>query len=445
MRLTILGGGGFRVPLVHGALLADPEHRVDELRLHDPDSGRLASVVAVLEQQAAGATRPPRLVVAPTLDDALRGTDVVFSAMRVGGVRGRTVDERAALDLGLLGQETTGAGGGAYALRSVPVSLKVARRGAAVAPQAWVINFTNPAGVVTEAMQTVLGGRVVGICDSPVSLARRAMRVLGLEPAETTVDYVGLNHLGWLRGLHSGGADHLPRLLADERLLARTEEGRLFGAPWLQALGAIPNEYLFYYYFTREAIASVRAAGRTRGEFLREQQEAFYAEVARSPDTALETWRRVRAERDATYLQEARAEGEARDELDLEGGGYEGVALALMGALGGGAPAELVLDVRSAGAVPGMPHDAVVEVPCTVDAGGPRPHPVAEPEGHMLGLMQSVKAVDRLVLEAVLARSEAAALKAFALHPLVDSVTSARALLDAHLAQTPEVAALFRR
>jgi 6-phospho-beta-glucosidase len=333
----------------------------------------------------------------------------------------------------------------AYALRSVPVSLEVARRVAAVAPEAWVINFTNPAGVVTEAMQTVLGDRVVGICDSPVALAGRAMRVLGLDPAETTVDYVGLNHLGWLRGLHAGGTDHLPRLLADEQLLQRTEEGRLFGAPWLRALGAIPNEYLFYYYFTREAIASVRAAGQTRGEFLREQQEAFYAEVARSPGSALETWRRVRAERDATYLQEARAEGEARDELDLEGGGYEGVALALMGALGGGAPAELVLDVRSAGAVPGMPRDAVVEVPCTVDAGGPRPHPVAEPEGHMLGLMQSVKAVDRLVLEAVLERSETAALEAFALHPLVDSVTSARALLDAHLAQTPEVAALFRR
>jgi 6-phospho-beta-glucosidase len=293
-------------------------------------------------------------------------------------------------------------------------------------------------------MQTVLGDRVIGTCDSPVALARRAVRVLGLSPDDTTVDYVGLNHLGWLRGLHSGGVDHLPRLLADEELLARTEEGRLFGAAWLQALGAVPNEYLYFYYFTREAVASLRAADRTRGEFLRDQQEAFYAEVTGAPGDALRAWQRTRAEREATYLQEARAQGEQRDEPDLEGGGYEGVALALMAALHGGAPAELVLDVRSAGAVPGMPDDAVVEVPCTVGEGGPRPHALAAPAGHMLGLMQSVKAVDRLVIDAVTRRSEAAALEAFALHPLVDSVTSARAILDAHLARTPEVAALFR-
>ncbi|GAB3439765.1 6-phospho-beta-glucosidase [Phycicoccus ginsengisoli] len=432
------------MPLVHGALLGDATHQVDELRLHDTDPARLAAIVAVLEQQAAGVPDAPRVVVADSLDDALRGTDVVFSAMRVGGLRGRTVDERVALDLGLLGQETTGAGGVAYALRSVPVSLEVARRVAALAPDAWVVNFTNPAGVVTEAMQTVLGDRVIGICDSPVALARRAMRVLGLSPDATTVDYVGLNHLGWLRGLHSGGVDHLPRLLADEQLLARTEEGRLFGADWLRALGVVPNEYLYFYYFTREAVASLRGVDRTRGEFLRDQQEAFYAEVARHAGTALASWRRARAEREATYLQEARAEGEQRDELDLEGGGYEGVALALMAALRGGPRAELVLDVRSGGAVPGMPDDAVVEVPCTVDADGPRPHALAAPAGHMLGLMQSVKAVERLVVEAVTTRSEAAALEAFALHPLVDSVTSARAVLDAHLARSPEIAALLR-
>jgi 6-phospho-beta-glucosidase len=444
VRLTILGGGGFRVPLVHGALLGDAGHRVDELRLYDTDRGRLAAIVAVLEQQAEGAAAAPRLVVTDTLDEALRGTDVVFSAMRVGGVRGRTVDERVALDLGLVGQETTGPGGVAYALRSVPVSIEVAHRVAAVAPDAWVVNFTNPAGVVTEAMQTVLGDRVIGICDSPVALARRAMRVLGLPPGATRVDYVGLNHLGWLRGLHSGGVDHLPRLLADDDLLARTEEGRLFGADWVRALGAVPNEYLYYYYFTREAVASLRAADRTRGEFLRDQQEAFYAEVAAAPAEALRTWRRARAEREATYMQEARAEGEQRDELDLEGGGYEGVALALMAALGGGPPAELVLDVRSAGAVPGLPVDAVVEVPCTVDAGGPHPREQPPPAGHMLGLMQSVKAVEQLVIEAAVTRSEVAALEAIALHPLVDSVTSARAVLDAHLARSPEIAALLR-
>jgi 6-phospho-beta-glucosidase len=205
----------------------------------------------------------------------------------------------------------------------------------------------------------------------------------------------------------------------------------------------VPNEYLYYFYFTREAVASIRAADQTRGEFLRDQQEAFYAEVARQPDVAYESWRRVREERDATYMKEARSEDEQRDEADLEGGGYEGVALALMAAIARGEPAELILNVRSGGSLPGLPDDAVVEVPCRVDGSGPRPHPQPVPDLHMLGLMQSVKAVDRLVLEAVRERSAAAALKAFALHPLVDSVTTARGLLAGYRRRSPEIDALL--
>jgi 6-phospho-beta-glucosidase len=367
----------------------------------------------------------------------------VFSAIRVGGLQGRTVDERVALDLGLLGQETTGPGGLAYALRTVPVALEMARRAREVAPDAWFINFTNPAGIVTEAMQGVLGDRVIGICDSPIALARRAIRVLGLPQDRTEIDYVGLNHLGWLRALHHEGTDHLPRLLSSADLLARTEEGRLFGAQWLRTLGAVPNEYLYYYYFTREAVASITSADQTRGEFLRDQQDAFYAAVAADPQSALKEWRRVRAERDATYMKEARAQDEARDAADVAGGGYEGVALAIMAAIARGEATELILNVRGAGAVPGLPADAVVEIPCTVDRQGPHPRSLPAPQGHMLGLMQQVKAVERLVIEAVTTRSEDAALKAFALHPLVDSVSSARTLLDGYRRRSPQIDALF--
>jgi 6-phospho-beta-glucosidase len=312
-----------------------------------------------------------------------------------------------------------------------------------VAPQAWFINFTNPAGIITEAMQTVLGDRVVGICDSPTALARRATRVLGLPGGATEVDYVGLNHLGWLRGLHHDGRDHLPRLLESVDLLARTEEGRLFGADWLRDLGALPNEYLYYYYFTREALASIRGAGQTRGEYLRDQQESFYSAVERDPGSALLAWRRAREERDATYMKEARAEDEDRDADDVAGGGYEGVALAIMAAVARGEAADLILNVRGGGAVPGLPDEAVVEVPCRVDRGGPHPRTLTQPEGHMLGLMQQVKAVEQLVIEAATTGSEAAALKAFALHPLVDSVSTARALLSGYRAVHPQVAALF--
>ncbi|MGQ4444746.1 6-phospho-beta-glucosidase, partial [Streptomyces violaceoruber] len=244
MRLTMLGGGGFRVPLVYGALLGDRgEGRVSDVVLHDLDPARLTAVTRVLAEQAAGVPDAPTVTATTDLDEALRGADFVFSAIRVGGLQGRADDERVALAEGVLGQETVGAGGIAYGLRTVPVAVDIARRVARLAPDAWVINFTNPAGLVTEAMSRHLGDRVIGICDSPVGLGRRVARVLGADPDRAFVDYVGLNHLGWLRGLRVGGRDELPRLLADPALLGSFEEGRLFGAEWLRSLGAVPNEY----------------------------------------------------------------------------------------------------------------------------------------------------------------------------------------------------------
>ncbi|WP_392543841.1 6-phospho-beta-glucosidase [Oryzobacter telluris] len=445
MRLALLGGGGFRTPLVYGALLADThERRVDEVWLHDLDEGRLASIRRVLDVMAARYPDPPRVHTTTSLDEALAGADFVFSAIRVGGLEGRTADERVALDLGLLGQETTGPGGLSYGLRTVPVAVRVAERVAALAPDAWVINFTNPAGMITEAMQAVLGDRVVGICDSPIGLARRAAATLGLDPAATMVDYVGLNHLGWLRGLHHEGRDVLPDLLADDTLLGSMEEGHLFGLEWVRTLGMVPNEYLYYYDFTRDAVRSITAARQTRGEYLLEQQRDFYARLAGAEDAHAE-WDRVRLQRNATYMAEARGDDEERGEDEVQGGGYEEVALAIMAAISRGEPASLILDVRNDGTVAGLPDDAVVEVPCEVDGAGPRPLPVAPFLGQPLGLVQQVKAVERLVIEAALTGSERVAVQAFALHPLVDSVTVARELLAGYRARIPEVDALFRR
>ncbi|MFI6105292.1 6-phospho-beta-glucosidase [Streptomyces sp. NPDC051310] len=434
MKLTILGGGGFRVPLVYGALLGDrAEGRVTHVTLYDVDAGRLAAIGGVLAEQAAKVPGAPVVTTCTDLDEALRGAAFVFSAIRVGGLAGRAADERVALAQGVLGQETVGAGGIAYGLRTVPVATAIARRVAAVAPDAWVINFTNPAGLVTEAMARVLGDRVIGICDSPVGLGRRVARLLGADPDEAWFDYVGLNHLGWLRGVRVAGRDLLPRLLADPEALGSFEEGRLFGAEWLRSLGAIPNEYLHYYYFNREAVGAYRDAGRTRGAYLRDQQAAFYA----SP--SLKAWHAALADREATYMaanREAAGAGERAAE-DLEPGGYEKVALALMRAIARGERTTLILNVRNRTALPVLDADAVVEVPCLVDAHGAHPVAVAPLPDHAVGLVTAVKAVEREVLAAAESGSRAAAVKAFALHPLVDSVTVARRLLDAYVAEHP--------
>ncbi|GGM60042.1 6-phospho-beta-glucosidase [Longimycelium tulufanense] len=444
MRLVILGGGGFRVPVVHGRLLDDPQRLVAELVLHDVDRSRLEAIRAVLDQQARDRPWRPRLCVTTDLDQALDGADVVFSAVRVGGLQGRALDERIALRHGLLGQETVGVGGISFALRTVPVVLTVARRLAAVAPAAWLINFTNPAGVVTEAMSAVLGDRVVGICDSPVALFRRVAAALGVGMDRAWFDYVGLNHLGWLRRVLVAGRDELPRLLDDPEALAGVEEGRLFGASWLRTLGAIPNEYLHYYYFAREVREQVLAQEITRGEFLRDQQDRFYEQVRGATDRALQLWTEVRQERERTYFAEGRAVAGSgkRATEDLTGGGYEEVALRLLRAVVTGHRDTLVLNVRNRGVVAGLDPDAVVEVPCQVDGNGPRPVALGPVEPHFLGLMQQVKAADRATIAAAVHRSRRDALLAMAAHPLVDSVRAAERVLDDYVAALPGLADL---
>lgn len=444
MKLTILGGGGFRVPLVYGALLADRgEGRVTEVVLHDLDASRLYAVARVLTEQAATVPDAPEVTATTDLDEALRGADFVFSAIRVGGLEGRANDERVALAEGVLGQETVGAGGIAYGLRTVPVAVDIAQRVARLAPDAWVINFTNPAGLVTEAMSRHLGDRVIGICDSPVGLGRRIAKVLGANPREAWIDYVGLNHLGWVRGLRVAGRDELPRLLADPELLGSFEEGKLFGTEWLQSLGAIPNEYLHYYYFNREAVRAYSEAEKTRGAFLRDQQARFYEEMKRPDAAALTAWDRTRAEREATYMSENRETAGAgeRDADDLSGG-YEKVALALMRAIARDERTTLILNVRNQGALSVLDTEAVIEVPCLVDANGAHPVAVDPLPDHATGLVCAVKAVEREVLAAAESGSRTTAVKAFALHPLVDSVNVARRLVEGYAEVHPGLAYL---
>jgi len=420
VRVAILGGGGFRVPLVFGALQRS-RLTVDEIVLHDPDAERLAVLAAVL--------RDSRVRTTTELDAAVTDADVVFSAIRPGGVDGRVADERTALDVGVLGQETVGAGGLSYAFRCVPVVRRQAERIAERAPGAWVISMTNPAGLVTEVMAEALGARVIGVCDSPSGLVRRAATALGVDAATADVDYLGINHLGWLRALRVDGVDRLPDLLTDPARLATTEEGRLFGAEAVAALGALPNEYLYWYYAAREALAGVQAADRTRAEHVRNQQAAFYAAAAAEPDRASELWQEANDERNRSYFAELR--DDERDDADVAAGGYETVAVALTEALFGGPPAELIVNVAHRGTVAGLPADVVLELPCTVDESGALPRPVAPPSLHEAGLMSVVRGCERDIARAALTGSRAAALAAFTRHPLIGSSAAAAALTAA--------------
>ncbi len=474
MRLTIAGGGGFRVPLIYRALCSAPfAGLVRELVLYDVDAGRLAAIEAVLASLAgrsAPASAPPRVRIAAGLPEALDGADMVFAAIRPGGTAGRTADERIALGLGLLGQETTGAGGISYALRTIPAMLELAAEMRRSCPDAWLLNFTNPAGMVTEALVPVLGGKVVGICDSASGLVYRAARAAGVALPEGRLDgvgYYGLNHLGWLYRLESGGRDVLPELLADPGALAGFEEGRLFAPGLLAGLGVLPNEYLYYYYETARALAAMRAADQTRGESIDRQQAGLYPRLAAAGPEAFPLWEAARRSREEGYLAEARHTGERRDEADLAGGGYERVALATMRALSGGGAADLILNTvntvpgpggpdtgpdtgQGAGmgaggapAVPGLPADAVVEVPCRVTPAGVAPLLQEAPAPEQLALMTRIKDVERLVVAAAATGRRETALAAFAAHPLVGSAVLAEQLLAGYDTAFPELARLW--
>lgn len=415
------------MPLVYEAVARARERvAISEVALTDEDPARLTAMARVL--RALDLDLP--VITTPDLDEALRGAAVIFAAVRVGGTAGRVVDEQVALRHGLLGQETIGPGGLAYAIRTLGVMEDLAARALRLAPEAWIINFTNPAGLITEAMQAH-NPRVVGICDTPIGLVRRVGRVLGIDADAADIGYIGINHLGWLRTFTVNGIDQLPRLLADRDLLARIEEARILGIDWVQTIGALPNEYLYYYTYTREAISAISEAPATRGEFLDEQQGTFYSRVARGEGDPGALWHETLAEREATYMAEAREDD--REEEDL-GGGYHEVAVDLMASLLGGERNRMILNVAGAGAIPQLPHDAVVEMPCEVDARGIHPiRPATTLELDQVALLMRVKAADRALIEAVRRGSKTLAWRAFALHPLVDSAAVARELLEDYI------------
>ncbi|MFJ4284964.1 6-phospho-beta-glucosidase [Paenarthrobacter nicotinovorans] len=456
MRLMIAGGGGFRVPLVYRALCEGPfAGLVSELVLYDVDDQRLRAIQTVLSAMPVTSGSVPAVVGCTDLDEALTGTDVVFAAIRPGGTAGRIADEGVALSLGLLGQETTGAGGISYALRSIPRMLELAEAMLRHCPDAWLINFTNPAGMVTEALVPVLGKRVIGICDSAGGLVQRASRAAGFALEEGNLDgvgYYGLNHLGWLYRLAPGGTELLPGLLEDRTALESLEEGRLFGQHLLERLGCIPNEYLYYYYQTAQATAAIRGQSQTRGASIHQQQHSLYPELLRSGDPYA-LWDAARRSREEGYLAEARLHGEQRDEADLAGGGYERVALSVMRALAGGGTAQLILNVPNAPvlathtaagvAVPGLPADAVVEVPSQVTPDGAVAVAQDRPPGQFLTLMQHVKEVERLTIRAVREHDREAAVQAFASHPLVGSELLGRQLLAGYEEAFPTLAGLW--
>ena len=409
LKVTVVGGGSTYTPeLIDGIGHRSDRLPVDELCLLDIDPERLAVVGGMARRMVERQGWAGRLTVSTDADAALEGADFVLVQLRVGGQATRLVDETLPLRFDTIGQETTGAGGFAKALRTVPVVLDIAertaRRGAA---GAWLIDFTNPVGIVTQALLDD-GHRAIGLCNVAIGLQRRIASHLGVAPERVELEHVGLNHLSWERAVRVDGHDRLPELLATDLAFLAEEVG--FAGELLTSLGAIPSYYLRYYYAFDEVLRQQRAGGHTRA-----------SDVIAIEDQLLEMYR------DPTLAEKPALLG------DRGGAFYSEAAAQLMASLHDGAGDVQVVDTRNLGALPGLPDGAVVEIPARIDRDGAHPLPLAPLAPEMRGLVEHARGYEELAIAAARSGDRAIALRALLANPLVGQHPQASQLLEALL------------
>lgn len=441
MKIAVLGAGGIRTPLIVEAIARRQRIGLTELALMDVDADRLEIVGSLTDRLTQSGDLHCRVSRTTDARAALAGADFVITTFRVGGIASRVIDERVPLRYGVLGQETTGPGGFAMAMRTIPVLLGYLRTMREQCPDAWLVNFANPAGLLAEAAVRAGGwARTVGICDAPMSMQRVGAALLGVPPHELYLDYFGLNHLGWVRAALHNGLDHLPRVI---KMIRRSGSlpGLPFDGEFIAALGMIPNEYLFYYYHSREAVANIVAAGQTRGEQIAAWNAQLFDELGRrraagDMDGMQRAYGAYLERRTDTYMTGETGRGHHPDQLSpdvlkaVAGEGYAGVALDLIEGLIGIRSGPMILNVPNRGAVRGMDDGDVVEVPACVGRGCVRPMAVGGVPAGPLGLMQQVKACERLTIAAAAEGSYEKAVVALALHPLVQDRVTAKGILD---------------
>ncbi|MFI9769377.1 6-phospho-beta-glucosidase [Streptomyces sp. NPDC052415] len=416
MKLTVVGGGSTYTPeLVDGFARLRDTLPVTELVLVDPAAERLDLVGGLARRILARQGHPARVVTTDDLDRGVEGADAVLLQLRVGGQAAREQDETWPLECGCVGQETTGAGGLAKALRTVPVVLDIAERVRRANPRAWIIDFTNPVGIVTRALLGA-GHRAVGLCNVAIGFQRRFAGLLGVAPADVHLDHVGLNHLTWETAVRLGGpegANVLPRLLAEhgEDIASTLHLPRAV----LDRLGVVPSYYLRYYYAHDEVVNELRTKPSRAAEVAEMERQLLklYA------DPALDEKPELLARRGGAYYSEAA--------VDL--------AAALLG--GAGSPYQVV-NTYNHGTLPFLPDDAVVEVQAAVGPQGAAPLPVADVDPLYAGLMASVTAYEDLALEAALRGGRERVFRALLAHPLVGQYAYAEALTDRLIAHNRE-------
>jgi 6-phospho-beta-glucosidase len=411
-KLAYIGGGSSYTPeFVDGFIQHEGEVEVDEIALHDINEERLTVVGGMVERMLRYAELDTRVTLTTTRPEAIEGAEFIVSAIRVGGMEARIRDEKIPLKYDVVGQETTGPGGTLKAWRTIPVALEIARDLEKYAPDAWYLNFTNPSGIITEAIFKNTDLKVVGLCNNPINVQMGLAMFFDVTPDEVFLEWVGLNHVNWVQRIYVRGKDRT------EELINRIEEmPHLEHDPSLvKALGVIPTWYLHYYYYHTKVVEELKGAEKTRGEVVREVEQDLLEKYA-----------------DPNQLVKP-------PELSLRGGAlYSEAALRLILSLMFDRRDIQIVVTRNNGSIPDLPEDASVEVPCVVGAHGVTPLLMGALPNTIRTLCQQAKAWESWTVEAGVTGDRNAALMAMLTNPLVPSFQVAQALLDEMLPANKE-------
>lgn len=431
LKIAVIGGGSSYTPeLIDGFIKRYDTLPVNEIWLCDIENGKekLDIVTGLARRMVEHSGLPIKVFSTLRRDEALRGASFVLTQLRVGGLEARAKDERIPLKYGLIGQETTGAGGFAKGLRTIPVILDICRDMERLCKDAWLINFTNPAGMVTEAVLKYTRIKTMGLCNVPIGMTKNVAKMLDVDSDRLLIEFAGLNHLVWGKRIWLDGQrvdEKVFDLIADgESMTMKNIPDLKWDGAFLKNLNMLPCPYHRYYYLTKDMLDDELKAltenGSTRAEAVMEIEKALF-----------DKYQNVELK-------------EKPIELEQRGGAwYSDAAVSLIQSIFGDYRDIHTVNIQNKGTIPGLPNDSVVEVNAVIGKHGALPLAVADMPIHAIGLMQSVKAYEQLTVEAVVNKDRALGVQALAVHPLVDSVEKARLLLDDIVSENAEYLEYF--
>ena len=452
MKLALIGGGGVRTVFFCQSLAKYAARvGIEELRLMDTDREKL-HIFGNLAKYAVSKTDNLKVILTNSFEEAVTDTDYVVTAIRVGGDEGWVKDERTALKLGVIGQETTGAGGFSYALRTIPVMKEYMRIIKEKSNNATVFNFTNPAGLVTQALYDAGYDNAIGICDNATGTKINLAEALQIDAEDLFVKIYGLNHLTWADSVKVKGQEIFPQLMKNEDFIQNYHDFLYFDRNLIRNLNALPNGYLYYYYHRERALQNILNADKTRGEVILELNRRMLqalreTDVEKEPEKAFEIYNQVMNARNDAYMSVelggehvkkvpldiaalgipyVRKEGHKAEVLE----GYAGVALNYIEAKVNNHRTDLAINVPNRGALDFLGDNDIIEITCNVDKDGARPVSAGEvPEANRL-LIQQVKLYEKRTVEAIKEKSMELGVMALMAHPLVGSYSLASQLMQ---------------